>query len=432
MARLQNRLNVKSVKALSESGLHADGGGLYLRITPTKSRTWAFVYQWRGARKQISLGPCSIVSLPEARDKRDEARRKVTAGIDPAVPVIAVEGAVTFGQAADALVDSLEKSWKNPKHRQQWRNTLKTHCAPIWNKPVAAIETRDVLAVLSPIWSTVPETASRLRGRIERVLDSAKVKGLRTGENPARWGGHLKLTLPTRKGKVVRHHPALPYAQTAAFVVALKHRLSMAARALEFLILTAARTSEVLGMTWAEVDLEAKLWTVPGERMKMGVEHRVPLSPAAVIVLEAMKVFGDAPTGFIFPGRKPGMKLSNMSMEMLLRRMSVDDFTVHGFRSSFRDWAGEETEHPREIAEAALAHQVGNEVERSYRRGDALAKRRVLMDEWAAHVGRAEVVTEPVAASEPLANTPAALAPKRKRPAREPNPLQKSIFEDDG
>ncbi len=386
MARLQNRLNLRAVKALEKPGMHADGGGLYLRITPAGSRTWAFVYQWHGVRKQISLGPCSVVSLGDARDKRDEARRSVAGGIDPAAPVIAVDSGMTFGQEADALIASLEKSWKNPKHRQQWRNTLATYCAPIWDKPVAAIETTDVLDVLAPIWSEVPETASRLRGRIERILDAAKVKGLRAGDNPARWGGHLKVTLPKRKARAVRHHPALAYAEAPKFVAALKHRISMAARALEFLILTAARTNEVLGTTWSEVDLDKKVWTVPADRMKMGVEHRVPLTAPAIVVLEAMRVFSDDPNAFIFPGRD-GKKLSNMCMEMLLRRMSYDDFTVHGFRSSFRDWAGEETEHPREVAEAALAHQVGTTVERSYRRGDALAKRRKLMEEWAEFIG---------------------------------------------
>lgn len=428
MARLQNRLNVKSVKALTAPGMHADGGGLYLRITPAGSRTWAFVYQWQGARKQISLGPCAVVSLGDARDRRDEARRKVASGIDPAATAIEVEDAVTFGQAAEALIDSLEHSWKNPKHRQQWRNTLKTHCAAMWDKRVDAIETKHVVDALTPIWVATPETAVRLRGRIERVLDAAKVKGQRSGDNPARWRGHLEVILSGRKKRgAVKHHPALPYPDTPAFVRSLKGHFSMAARALEFLILTAARTNEVLGMTWSEVDLEAKLWIVPADRMKMGVEHRVPLSPAAVIVLEAMRVFGDDPDAFVFPGRKPGSKLSNMAMEMLLRRMNADTITVHGFRSTFRDCVDEKTETPREIAEAALAHQVGSEVERAYRRGDALAKRRVLMDAWGEFVAGGAPKRE---AGEALAPAASQRSSKRRRsPAA--NPLQTSIFESD-
>lgn len=388
MARVQNRLSTKGVAALKAAGYHADGGGLYLRIQASGSRSWTFVYQLHGKRRELSLGSPAVVSLAEARDKRDDAKRRLADGFDPAAKTVeASDEAATFGQAADALVGTLEGGWKNAKHRQQWRNTLKTHCESFWNKPVGSVTTADVLSAVSPIWSTTPETAVRLRGRIERVLDAAKVKGQRTGDNPARWRGHLEVILPKRRKKgQVRHHPALPYAEVPKFIVQLKHRVSTAARALEFLILTAARTGEVLGAKWKEIDLEAGLWIVPKERMKMGIEHRVPLTAPAIVVLEAMKVFGDDQEGFIFPGRKVGQKLSNMSMEMLLRRMSVDDFTVHGFRSSFRDWAGEETDHAREVAEAALAHQVGNEVERSYRRGDALAKRRRLMEEWAEYI----------------------------------------------
>lgn len=388
MARVHNRLSVKSVAALKKPGMHADGAGLYLRVTPSGSRTWAFVYQWHGQRRQLSLGPTNVVGLADARERRDDARSKLEKGIDPAGKAPDVAASVTFGEEADALISSLEGSWKNPKYRAQWRSTLETHCAPLWNRDVASIETRDVLEVLTPIWLAIPETANRLRGRIERVLDGAKVKGLREGENPARWRGHLEVILPKRKKKAVRNHPALPYADAPGFVGMLKFHYSMAARALEFLILTAARTNEVLGATWREVDLEAKVWTVPADRMKMGVEHRVPLTTSAIVVLEAMKVFGSEPGSYIFPGRQPGKKLSNMAMEMLLRRMKYDAITVHGFRSTFRDWCGEETDFPREIAEAALAHQVGSEVERSYRRGDALAKRRSLMEAWSEYLAR--------------------------------------------
>lgn len=387
MARVQNRLSTKGAAALKAVGWHADGGGLYLRIQASGSRTWTFVYQWNGRRKTVSFGTANVVSLAAARDKRDEAKRRLADGIDPAADDVVAADVPTFGEEAEALIASLESGWKNEKHAFQWKSTLRGHCAKIWDRPINEIETNDVLAVLRPIWGETPETASRVRGRVERVLDAAKVKGLRTGENPARWRGHLEVILPKRKGKNgVRHHPALPYADVAGFVRVLKRHISMAARALEFLILTASRTNEVLGMTWREVDLEEKVWTVPAGRMKMGVEHRVPLSPAAILCLEAQRIFGSEPGSFVFPGRKPGLKLSNMAMEMLLRRMEYDAITVHGFRSTFRDWAGEETDFPREIAEAALAHQVGNEVERSYRRGDALAKRRRLMEAWAEYV----------------------------------------------
>lgn len=370
------------------AGMHSDGGGLYLRVKGSGSRSWVFICQWQGKRREIGLGSFLSVDVDFARERAEEARRRLAQGLDP---VAAVEDGdaperVTFGQAATALVDSLEGGWRNPKHRAQWRSTLKTHCKPIWSKPIDEIDTTDVLAVLRPIWTETPETASRVRGRIERVLDAAKVKGQRSGENPARWRGHLDVILPGRKKAHARHHPAMPYQDVPEFVRSLKGRLSTAARALHFLILTAARTGEVLGATWKEIDLEAKIWTVPADRMKAGAEHRVPLTPAAIAVLNAVAIHGRAADAYVFPSQKVGSPLSAMSMLMLLRRMKVTDVTPHGFRSTFRDWAGEETKHPREVAEAALAHQVGNAVERSYRRGDALEKRRRLMAEWSEYL----------------------------------------------
>jgi integrase len=364
-------------------GVHSDGGGLYLRVKASGSRSWLFIYQWAGKRREKGLGSILGVDLDAARTRADAARKLLGAGIDPsAEPSEEGPRAVTFGDAATALVDSLEGSWRNAKHRAQWRNTLETHCKPIWSKPVAAIETGDVMDVLTPIWTKTPETAVRVRGRIERVLDAAKVKGQRSGDNPARWRGHLEVILPGRKKKgAVKHHAAMPYAEVPAFVAQLKGRLSTAARALHFAILTAARSGEVLGMKWKEV--EGDVWTVPADRMKAGVEHRVPLTKAAVAVLNAVAIHGSDPEGYVFPSQKPGKPLSNMVFAMLMRRMKVDDVTAHGFRSSFRDWVGEETNHPREVAEAALAHQVGNAVERAYRRGDSLAKRRQLMNDWA-------------------------------------------------
>lgn len=389
MARGINRLTIKGAAALKEPGLHSDGGGLYLNVKKSGARSWLFIYQWRGKRREKGLGPLHVVSLDDARAKRDAARKLLADGKDPLEPQ-RPEVSETFGEVATSLIADLEVGWRNPKHRQQWRNTLETYCAPIWERAVDTIETADLVDILRPIWSEKPETASRLRARIERVLDAAKVRGFRTGENPARWRGHLQLILPGRtRGTGVRHHPAMPSDQVPDFVKGLKVRVSTAARALEFLIHTAARTNEVLGMHWREVDFEAGLWTVPAERMKMKREHVIPLTEPALIVLRAMAVFGSDADAPVFPSRN-GKPLSNMSMEMLLRRMGCDDYTVHGFRSSFRDWAGDHTKFPREIAEAALAHLIGNAVERAYRRGTALAKRRELMEAWSAFVSGAK------------------------------------------
>jgi integrase len=389
VANVLNKLSAKAVQNAAP-GKHGDGGGLFLMVSKAGGKSWTFFYSFSARRREMALGPLADLSLAQAREKARELRETIRGGVDPlearnAAPAddgdVAAE---TFGEAVATLLNSLEEGWKNPKHRQQWRNTLKTYCAPFWDKPVAAVDTDDVLGVLSPIWLTKNETASRLRGRIERVLGAAKVRGKRAGENPARWKEHLDVLLPKRKKKSLRrHHPALPSDQVTAFIDMLRTRRSIAARALEFLILTAGRTGEVLGIQWKEIDLEAKLWTVPAVRMKMGVEHRVPLSGAALAVLTTMSYSNTGPDAFVFPGMRPRKPLSNMAMEMILRREGYDAYTVHGFRSTFRDWCGEETEYPREIAEAALAHSVGNEVERAYRRGDALAKRRALMDDWA-------------------------------------------------
>lgn len=388
MARTMNRLTAKGVAALKKSGLHADGGGLYMNVKTTGSKSWLFIYSWNGRRREKGLGPFPVIALQDARTKRDEAKKQIAEGTDPLeAPEISEKG--TFGDVATALIDDLEVGWKNPKHRQQWRNTLATYCKSIWTVPVASVSTGDIVSILKPIWHEKPETASRLRARIERVLDAAKVRGLRSGDNPARWRGHLQLLLPgSTRGAGVRHHPAMPYAQVPDFVLGLKTRISTSARALEFLILTWARTSEVLKMTWSEVDLAAASWTVPAERMKMGVEHVVPLSEPALLVLRSMAVHGSEPDAYVFPGQLARKPLSGMAMEMLLRRMGCDDYTVHGFRSSARDWAGEETDYPREVAEWSLAHQVGDAAERAYRRSTALAKRRDLLAAWGKFVSK--------------------------------------------
>lgn len=290
--------------------------------------------------------------------------------------------ATTFGAFAKKLVTDIEDGFKNPKHRQQWRNTLETCGKPLADIPIDRVSTEDVLGVLQPIWLLKPETASRVRGRIERVLDAAKVKGLRTGENPARGRGHLDLLLPKRSKTQVKHHAALPFRDIAAFMMELQKRPGMAAKALEFTVLTAARSGEVRGMTWSEVDLDAKLWTVPKERMKAGEEHVVPLSSAAADVLNAVNVDGLKPEEFVFPAPRGG-SLSDMTLSAVLKRMERKDITVHGFRSAFRDWAGDETNFQREVIEMALAHRIASAVEAAYRRGKALKKRRDLMDAWA-------------------------------------------------
>jgi integrase len=392
MARTLNRLKSKQVDALG-AGRHADGGGLYLDRDEQGRSRWLFMWTRNGKRREMGLGPANKdgVALAKARDAAATAREVLSKGGDPIeardaakrepVPV------PTFGEAADAFVKSLSPQWRNEKHREQWAMTLKVYAKPLRSLPVDRVDTSGVLAVLKPIWQSKPETASRVRGRIERVLDAAKAKGHRSGENPARWRGHLDHLLPKRQKLSRGHHAALPYEQLPDFMGALRGREAVAASALEFLILTAARTGEVLGATWAEIDLKAKVWTVPAGRMKAGREHRVPLSVRAIKVLEAVKplAIGREPARLpVFPSQEAGKPLSSMALAMLLRRMDVKT-TVHGFRSSFRDWAGEASNFPREVAEAALAHTVGDATERAYRRGDALEKRRKLMEAWAGY-----------------------------------------------
>lgn len=384
MARSINRLNARQVATIAEPGRYADGNCLYLNVSDTGARSWCLIYNFKTKRRELGLGICPAVSLAQAREKALEAQRLRADGIDPFVAWRTAEvPKLTFGEVATEFIDGVEDGWRNKKHRQQWRNTLTTYAKAIWAKPVADVDIDDVLKILRPIWSTKPETASRVRGRIERVLDVAKARKLRAGENPAAWRGNLSVILPARKKRPKRHHPAMPYGEVADFMSKLSQRPALAARALELTILTACRTGEVLGARWSEIDLDAKLWTIPAERMKAGKEHRVPLSEPAVDLLRSLGRIND----FVFPGFKAGQSLSNMAMEMVLRRMDVAHITVHGFRSSFRDWCGDEaTQFPREVAEQALAHTIGNEVERAYRRGDALEKRRELMELWAAHI----------------------------------------------
>ena len=374
------KLSARKV-ATAKPGKYADGGNLYLVVSDQGARKWVLRFTWRGRAKEMGLGSASSVPLADARERAAEARRLVAQGVNPIEARKRDCGIPTFGEVADDVAEALSAGFRNEKHKAQWRMTLTTYAAPIRAKPVDAISTDDVLAVLKPIWLEKAETASRLRGRIEKVLDAAKAKGLRAGENPARWRGHLDHLLPKPMKLTRGHHAAMPYEDVPEFIGRLRQREAMAALALEFCILTAARSGEVLGLRWPEIDFEKAIWTVPPNRMKAGREHRVPLCPRAMAILKDL-VKGK--TGeFVFAGQRANKPLSGMAMEMMLRRMKIDNATVHGFRSSFRDWAGNVSTFPREIAETALAHVIGDKAEQAYRRGDALEKRRKLMEAWA-------------------------------------------------
>jgi integrase len=357
----------------AKPGKYSDGGNLYLIVSPSGSRKWVLRFTWRGRAKEMGLGSASSVPLADARERAASARRKIAQGLNPIEERKRDNGIPTFGEMADVVRETLSAGFRNEKHKAQWKTTLETYAAPLREKPVDTITTDDVLTVLKPIWTMKAETASRLRGRIEKVLDAAKAKGFREGENPARWRGHLDHLLPRRPKLTRGHHAAMPYEEVAPFVARLREGGSSAAQALELCILTAARSGEILGMRWDEVDLEKKLWSLPPNRMKAGREHRVPLSAPAVSILRALHKVKSGE--FVFPGQVRGKPLSNMAMEMVLRRMKLDHVTVHGFRSSFRDWAGNMTSFPREVTETALAHVIGDKAEQAYRRGDALEKK---------------------------------------------------------
>jgi integrase len=403
MARRAAGLTAAAVKT-AKPGRYGDGNGLYLLVRSAEARFWVFRYTLRGQKmREMGLGPAGYgdgeVPLADARELAGELIKQVRAGIDPlakreadanavkAAAQLAAVKAITFRQVAEKLMDAREAGLRNAKHRMQWRNTLATYAYPVLGEiPVAEVDTGHVLAVLEPIWRVKAETAARVRGRIESVLDYAKALGWRSAENPARWKGHLSNTLPSRsKVAPVEHHAALPWSEIGAFMAALRGQAGVAAMALEFTILTAARSGETLGARWSEIDLAAKVWTVPGSRMKAGKEHRVPLSDAAVRVLETVSALRTKrdDTEYVFPGAVARRPLSIMAMTMTLRRMKRGDLTVHGFRSAFRDWAAERTNYPHEVVEMALAHTIGNKVEAAYRRGDLFEKRRTLMNAWA-------------------------------------------------
>jgi integrase len=378
-------------------GIYGDGAGLYLQVTETGTQSWVLKFMLRGRSRQMGLGPFPLVSLAEARRKRDDARRLLLDGIDPiearrserAAKHLDTVKAVTFRDAATSYISAHEAEWRNSRHARQWPETLSTYVFPVIGElPVGAVDTALVLKVLEPIWTAKPETASRVRGRIESILDWARVRGYRHGENPARWRGHLDHLLPARsKVQRIKHHPALPYAEIGAFMADLRKLDTVAARALELLILTAGRSGEVLGARWDEIDLASKLWIIPGDRMKARREHRIPLSNAAVAALERMQQIEDE-EGLVFHDVRDGRRISSGALFHLLRRMGRPDLTAHGFRSSFRDWAAERTNFPNEVVEMALAHAVGNKVEAAYRRGDLFDKRRQLMAAWADYCGQ--------------------------------------------
>ncbi|MBI2719755.1 MAG: integrase arm-type DNA-binding domain-containing protein [Rhizobiales bacterium] len=391
MARAFKKLSPISLPNLP-AGRYSDGGGLYFIVDPSGARRWLLYLHTGGRRREMGLGGFPAVSLKQARELAAAARTQLAAGVDPIAARTAGQRAeraasVTFGDFADSYCDGHAPGLSNDKHRAQWRMTLgDAYCRPIRAKPIGSITTEDILTVLQSHWRRVPETARRLRMRLERVLDAAKARGLFAGDNPARWRGHLDHLLGKHNKSASGHHAALPFARVPEFMLRLAEQDATAAHALRFTILTAARTAEALGATWAEFDLDARVWTVPAARMKAGRDHRVPLTDAALAVLD--RVRGLHPV-HVFPGPSLNGPLSNMAMTMLLRRMGVDDATVHGFRSSFRDWAAETTPFPGEVVEMALAHTVGNKTEAAYRRGDLFEKRRNLMDAWTAFATRA-------------------------------------------
>ena len=389
MARLIEKLTPLGVSKKQTPGHYGDGGGLWLQISKFKSKNWVFRYTLHGTRREMGLGPTHTVSLAEARQKAKECRLTLLDGKDPIevretttlAEALRRAKMMTFDQCAAAYIEAHRSSWKNVKHISQWENTIQAYASPVIGKlPVTSVDTDLVVKILNPIWQTKTETATRLRGRIESVLDWATTSKFRQGDNPARWRGHLEnlLSSPNKIAKV-KHHPALPWQELGKFMVDLREREGVAARAVELAILTATRSGEVRNATWAEFD--AGLWVIPAARMKMGREHRIPLPTAAVELLGKMPRLGD----LVFPGTKKDKPLSDMSLTAVLRRMKRNEITVHGFRSSFRDWCSESVANsfPREVCEHALAHSLPDKIEAAYRRGDLIEKRALLMQAWA-------------------------------------------------
>lgn len=393
MSRTLHQLTARGVEAAKTPGRFADGGGLYLRVTPAGTRSWVFRAVVGGRQAEVGLGQATHLSLAGARAKAAVIRNglgeglslRAAAGKDQpaAVPQ---EAPVTFGAFAEEYIASVEDGWRNPIHREQWRQSLRDHASLLSSLPVRDVSTDHVEAVLRPIWLTKAETAKRVRGRIERILDAAKAKGLRSRDssNPAAWRGHLAVLLPSQREVARSHHAALPWEEAPAFWRQLCAREAVAARCLQFVILTAARSGEALGATWAEIDFSTAVWNIPKERMKARKAHVVPLSCAAVALLSALRPSAPQPEGRVFA--VAGVPRSNMAMAMLLRRMGRSDLTTHGFRSTFRDWAGDQTEFPRDLIELALAHGIKDKAEAAYRRRTAIERRRELMEAWATYL----------------------------------------------
>lgn len=405
MPKKAKELGPLAVKGLTEPGLHAVGGvaGLHLQVSPSGARSWLLRITIAGRRRDMGLGGFPDVPLADARERARKAREKVREGVDPIEELRAARSALqaslaaawTFKQCAEACIKAKAPEWSNAKHAAQWSATLAEYAYPAFGDLlVRDVDLPHVLAAIEPIWTTKTETATRVRGRIETVLDWATVHGYRHGPNPARWKGHLSNILAApRKVAKVEHHAALPAAAMPAFMQALRKAEGTGARALEFAILTAARSGEVRGARWSELDLDAALWVVPAERMKAKREHRVPLSRAAVKLLRALPRLKGVDLVFPAPG---GGQLSDMTLTAVTRRMGVDA-VPHGFRSTFRDWAAESTNHPHEVAEMALAHAIKDKTEAAYRRGDLFAKRAALMQDWATFLAKPPAVVTPIA-----------------------------------
>jgi integrase len=406
VARTVGKLTALAVTQAKRRGYYGDGGGLYLQVSANGAKSWVFRFREAGRVREMGLGPTYTIGLAEAREKARDCRKQRLEAVDPiearkATRMQAKFDAakmLTFKACAEGYIASHKAAWRSAKHASQWPSTLASYVYPTFGEvPVQSVDVSLVMKVLEQevrrgpddervaLWTGKPETASRVRGRIETILDWATARGYRQGENPARWRGYLENLLPGKsKMRRVEHHAALPYGEIGAFMAVLRQQEGVAARALEFAILTAARTGEVIGARWDEIDFAERLWTVPAQRMmKAGKEHRVPLSDAVLAVLKEMQKVRSG--NFVFPGAKVGRPISNMAMLMLLRRMGHLNLTTHGFRSSLRDWAAERTGFPAEVAEMALAHTVGDKVEAAYRRGDLFRKRRQLMDAWARH-----------------------------------------------
>jgi integrase len=391
VARTLNRLSNFKVERAKQPGMYADGGGLYLRVAEGGSKQWIFRYVANGRLRDMGIAPEHTLTLAEARERATEARKLRLDGIDPiehkrtrrAAQQAAAAGAKTFKQCAEGYIKDNEAAWSNPKHRKQWETTLSTYVYPeLGPLPVATIDTPLVLKVVKPLWERAPETASRVRGRIENVLGWATVHHYRIGDNPARWKGLLEHALPVRsKVAKVKHHAALPYAQAPSFMAKVREDTRIAARCLEFIALNAVRVGEANIAAWDEIDFANRIWIVPPERTKGRKEHRIPLSPAALAVLEAMRAIKHS--DYIFPGKRQARAVGGNTVLRVAKEIAGIDITAHGFRSTFRDWAAERTSFPREVAEMALAHAIPNAVEAAYRRGDLFEKRRRLMGAWA-------------------------------------------------